>query len=66
MNFADYALMFSPLRLLGLLGPIDGSRGLEITRAYVRAFFDTYLSHSASPLLQGPSSSYPEVQFEIP
>lgn len=66
MNFADYALMFSPLRLLGLLGPIDGSRGLEITRAYVRAFFDTYLNHSASPLLQGPSSSYPEVQFEIP
>lgn len=62
-NFSDYAAYFSPLRVLGLLGSIDGERGLQITRAYVRAFFDTYLNGTSSPLLQGPASAYPEVQF---
>lgn len=67
-NFSDYAVHPIPLtlRLLGLLGSIDGARGLQITRAYVRAFFDTYLNKTPSPLLQGPSSAYPEVQFFTP
>ncbi len=65
-NFSDYAVYFSPARALGLLGSIDGVRGLQITRAYVRAFFDTYLNKTPSPLLQGPSSAYPEVQFFTP
>jgi predicted dienelactone hydrolase len=65
-NFSDYAVLFSPLRALGLLGPIDGERGLQITRAYVRAFFDTYLNKTASPLLQGETHTYPEVQFSPP
>jgi predicted dienelactone hydrolase len=60
-NFADYAVEFTPLRLLGVLGSIDGVRGLQITRAYVRAFFDTYLTKGPSPLLQGSSRAYPEV-----
>lgn len=63
-NFTDYAAMFTPLRYLGVLGSIDGQHGLQITRDYIRAFFDTYLNHASSPLLQGPSSSYPEVQFD--
>ena len=62
-NFSDYAVEFTPLRLFGVLGSIDGMRGLQITRAYVRAFFDTYLSNRPSPLLQGPSRAYPEVRF---
>lgn len=64
-NFTDYAVHAVPLglRLLGLLGSIDGARGLSITRAYVRAFFDTYLNKTPSPLLRGPASAYPEVQF---
>lgn len=65
-NFADYAVMFSPLRFMGVLGSIDGQRGLQITGAYIRAFFDTYLNHTPSPLLQGLSPVYPEVQFETP
>ncbi|HLX39364.1 MAG TPA: hypothetical protein VKR42_02480 [Ktedonobacteraceae bacterium] len=65
-NFSDYAVSFSPARLFGLLGPIDGARGLQITRDYVRAFFDTYLNNTPSPLLQGPAASYPEVQFFTP
>ena len=65
-NFSDYAVYFSPARALGLLGPIDGVRGLQITRTYVRAFFDTYLNKTPSPLLWGPTSDYPEVQFSPP
>ena len=65
-NFSDYAIYFSPLRALGLLGSIDGMRGLQITRAYVRAFFDTYLGSAPSPLLRGSTSAYPEVQFYTP
>lgn len=61
-NFADDAVMMSPLRLFGLLGPIDGARGLQITREYVRAFFDTFLLGSISPLLRGASGLYPEVR----
>jgi predicted dienelactone hydrolase len=65
-NFSDYAVYFSPARALGLLGPIDGVRGLQITRAYVLAFFNTFLNQIPSPLLQGPASAYPEVQFLTP
>jgi predicted dienelactone hydrolase len=65
-NFADYAVYFSPARALGVLGSIDGARGLQITRAYVLAFFDTFLNQTPSALLQGPASAYPEVQFLTP
>jgi predicted dienelactone hydrolase len=67
-NFTDYAVhsVSLILRFLGLLGSINGVRGLQITRAYVCAFFDTYLNKMPSLLLQGPSSIYPEVQFFTP
>ncbi len=52
------------LKLLGGLGPINGQRGLKISADYTRAFFDTYLKGSPSPLLQGSSSAYPEVQIQ--
>lgn len=65
-NFSDYSVSFSSARDAGGLGSIDGVRGLQITRAHVRAFFDTYLNKTPSPLLQGPSHAYPEVQFFTP
>ena len=66
-NFTDYAVHFSPLlHVLGLLGSIDGQRGLQITRAYVRAFFDTFLNNTPSPLLRNSASAYPEVQLYTP
>ncbi|GHO83989.1 alpha/beta hydrolase family protein [Dictyobacter formicarum] len=65
-NFSDYAVYFSPLRLFGLLGSIDGQRGIQITRTYVRTFFDTYLNNKPSPLLREPTNAYPEVQFSAP
>jgi predicted dienelactone hydrolase len=64
-NFSDYALEWSPiLKMQGGLGPIDGQRGLAIVEDYVLAFFDKYLKHSDAPLLAGPVSKYPEVQFD--
>jgi len=64
-NFSDAALLFSPLMHFGgMLGPIDGQRGLAVTRDYVLAFFNQYLNHQNSPLLAGPSTAYPEVTLE--
>jgi predicted dienelactone hydrolase len=65
-NFSDYAVSFSPARAVGVIGSIDGTRGLQITRTYVRAFFDTYLNKMPSSLLRGPTNAYPEVQFFTP
>lgn len=62
-NFSDLAVTFFPLgRPLGLIGPIDGARGLQITTTYLAAFFGHYLQQRATPLLDGPSPSYPEVR----
>jgi hypothetical protein len=49
---------------LGFIGSIQPERGLEITNAYLVAFFDQYLKGSKSGLLQGYSPMYPEVQFD--
>jgi len=67
-NFTDL-----PLRQVGLVGPlftragyigsIEPQRGLQITNAYLVAFFDRYLKGSDNGLLSGPSSLYPEVKF---
>ena len=64
-NFTDYAVEFSPvLKLFGVLGPIDGERGLQISRAYVLAFFDATLKDGNPSRLQGLSADFPEVTFE--
>lgn len=47
----------------GLIGTINGQRAVAIQRAYIRAWFDTYLRHQDSGLLSGPSPRYPEVVF---
>jgi len=63
-NFTDSAVTFAPaLKVVGMLGRIDGRRGLEVTGDYVRAFFDEYLKAVATPLLDGASPDYPEVEF---
>ena len=66
-NFEDEALFFEPfMHLIGVLGPLDGTRGLQITGAYLRAFFDSVLRQVPAPLLQGPSPTYPEITFVVP
>lgn len=63
-NFTDLAVTFFPLgQPVGLIGSIDGARGLRVTSAYLAAFFDHYLQDAPAPLLDGPSPAYPEVQF---
>lgn len=66
-NFTDMSLTFAPLaRPLGLLGPIDGARGLRITSAYLEAFFGYYLKEADKSLLVGTSSPYPEIRHVVP
>lgn len=45
-------------------GPIDPMRGFQIYRDYVVAFLSAQLQGGEEQLLEGPSSSYPEVLFE--
>ncbi|MFN2286419.1 MAG: alpha/beta hydrolase family protein [Anaerolineae bacterium] len=55
----------SPLApLLGVKGPLPARRVMEINETYLVAFFDKHLRGEEAPLLDGPSSAYPEVQWE--
>jgi hypothetical protein len=68
-NFSDMPLrLLPPARILfnmaGYIGSIRPERGLEISNAYLIAFFDQYLKGIDSELLQGSTSAYPEVQFD--
>jgi dienelactone hydrolase len=65
-NFADASLLTEQhfARWVGSIGPIDQRRALEVTRRYIRAFFDTYLKDKPDKLLQGASSDYPEVLID--
>ncbi len=65
-NFADAALLNEPhaARAVGMIGPIDPVRALDVARRYLRAFFDTYLKQQPDKLLDGPSPNYPEAVLE--
>ncbi len=64
-NFTDNAVEFAPvLKVLGLLGSIDGARGLTISRAAVLAFFDTTLNGADPAPLRGLAATYPEISME--
>jgi len=65
-NFSDAALLKEPhlSRLVGAIGSIDERRALAITTDYVRGFFDRYLNNTPDILLDGPSTSYPEVRID--
>jgi dienelactone hydrolase len=45
---------------------LSGARSLDITRAYVRAFFDQHLRGRPQTLLDQPSPRFPEVTFCSP
>jgi len=65
MDFTDFTLypgIASPDPYL--IGGVEGSRAAQVINAYLLAFFDQYLKGEASSLLDGPSSDYPEVEFE--
>lgn len=61
-SFTDIGLVGEQLGLdFGADTP--AARGADITRTYVRAFFDRHLRHVRRPLLDRPSPRYPEIAF---
>ncbi|WP_326681837.1 alpha/beta hydrolase family protein [Streptomyces sp. NBC_01237] len=67
-SFSDVPLFLDELGLSGTQSPLvlSGSRSLDITRAYVGAFFGMQLKHTPQPLLDGPTPTEPEVTFNNP
>src|SRR4029077_6453878 len=64
-SFTDLALLADQIGLdIGAGTP--GARSLDITRAYVRAFFALPLRGQPQALLDQPSPQYPEVTFCSP
>ena len=61
-SFTDLALLADQIGIDTGAG-LSGARSLDITRAYVRAFFDQHLRGKAQALLDQPSPRYPEVTF---
>ncbi|MFC4529475.1 alpha/beta hydrolase family protein [Sphaerisporangium dianthi] len=62
-SFTDISLVADVLGLEPLPGMLPAARGAELTRAYVAAFLDQHLRSRRRPLLDEPSSRYPEVTF---
>jgi dienelactone hydrolase len=64
-SFTDLALLADQSGIeLGT--DLSGARSLDITRAYVRAFFDQHLRGRPQALLDQPSPRYPEVTLCSP
>ncbi|WP_340022964.1 prolyl oligopeptidase family serine peptidase [Paenibacillus sp. FSL K6-1096] len=59
-SFTDIALLSPSLFANGL----DPVHAVDISRSYVRAFFDQYLKDEPQALLAGPAAAYPEVTFD--
>jgi hypothetical protein len=64
-SFTDLALLADQAGI-DIDAALRGARSLDITRAYVRAFFDQHLRGQPQLLLDQPSSRYPEVTFASP
>ena len=64
-SFTDLALLADQIGIDTGTG-LSGARSLDITRAYVRAFFDQHLRGRRQALLDQPSPRYPEVTFCLP
>ena len=76
LSYTDYEDFLSQLTAAGIIsasqaaevvipyiGTIDPGRAIGAERAYIRAFFDLQLQHRNDHLLDGPSASYPEIEF---
>jgi hypothetical protein len=64
-SFTDLALLADQIGI-DIAAGLSGARSLDITRAYVRAFFDLHLRGTPQSLLDQPSARYPEVTFASP
>jgi hypothetical protein len=59
-SFTDAAVVADQLGL-DFGATTTGTRSMQITRRYNLAMFDLHLRHQPQPLLNGPSTRYPEV-----
>ncbi|MEV7797135.1 lipase [Streptomyces sp. NPDC087512] len=50
-------------QLAEFIGPLDGTRSIDIQRRFLLAYFDLHLRGRRAPILKGPSPRYPEVRF---
>ncbi|WP_170222948.1 alpha/beta hydrolase family protein [Nonomuraea turkmeniaca] len=64
-SFTDVGLLADQLGI-DSGAELPGARGMEITRRYVRAFFDLHLRKKRQPLLDKWSARYPEVKLCTP
>jgi hypothetical protein len=64
-SFTDLALLADQTGI-DIGAGLSGARSLDITRAYVRAFFDQHLRGRPQAMLGQPSPRYPEVTFCSP
>ena len=64
-SFTDLALLADQIGI-DIGASVSGARSLDITRAYIRAFFDQHLRGEPQTLLDQPSRHYPEVTFAFP
>ena len=64
-SFTDLALLADQIGI-DIDAALSGARSLDITRAYVRAFFDQHLRAEPQVLMDQPSARYPEVTFCFP
>ncbi|WP_338089970.1 alpha/beta hydrolase [Nonomuraea basaltis] len=62
-SFTDGPLMAGALGVKPAYGVLPAARAAELTRTYVAAFLDQHLRAKRQPLLDKPSSRYPEVKF---
>ncbi|MEU9074501.1 alpha/beta hydrolase [Kitasatospora sp. NPDC048538] len=63
-TFTDNPLFAEPYHLPVPPGTtMSAQRGVELTRSYVAAFFDLQLKDKPQPVLDGPTTSAPEVTF---
>lgn len=62
-NFSDWSL-HEILKEFGMLGPIEAQRMIQIQNTYVLAFYNRHLKDHRAPLLDAPSSEYPEVLLQ--
>jgi predicted ester cyclase len=66
LDFGDFPLWQSvePLREAQWMGSVEPERAVELTRAYLVAFFDKYLKGATDTLLDVPSDANPEVTIQ--
>ncbi|MER5324487.1 alpha/beta hydrolase family protein [Streptosporangium roseum] len=62
-SFTDGPLMADTLGITPVYSVLPAARAAELTRSYVAAFLDRHLKSKRQPLLDKPSSRYPEVKF---